>query len=82
MLSLTKKRTMKLQKVRAFWLVVFLLMLSLPGNGQPPPPPGDHGDEEHQSPFQESPIGGGVFILLVLGAGYGAKKLYDSRKEW
>lgn len=27
-----------------------------------------------------SPIGGGLVILLSMGAAYGSKKLYDSRK--
>ncbi len=33
-------------------------------------PPATHG----------APIGGGLFILLGLGAAYGGKKLYDKRK--
>lgn len=28
-----------------------------------------------------APVGGGLFILLGLGAAYGTKKVYDFRKE-
>ncbi len=45
----------------------------------PPPPPSDHG-ETGNAPAG-APIGGGLFILLGLGAAYGGKKLYDLRKE-
>jgi len=36
-------------------------------------PPSDHGGG--------APIGGGLFILLGLGAVYGGKKWYNHRKE-
>jgi len=45
-----------------------------------PPPPGGHGSGENQDPAG-APIDGGLGILLALGAGYGAKKLYKLRKE-
>ncbi len=45
-----------------------------------PDPPSDHGLTSNQS-GGGAPIGGGLFILLGLGAAYGGKKLYDSRKE-
>ncbi|MFA5417401.1 MAG: hypothetical protein WC341_02985 [Bacteroidales bacterium] len=48
----------------------------------PPPPPSDHGLLDNNSPADGgAPIGGGLFILLGLGAAYGGKKLYDLRKE-
>lgn len=40
------------------------------GNGDPVP---------HDAPI--APIGSGVAILMVLGAGYGTKKVYDHRKK-
>ena len=47
-----------------------------------PPPPDTHGATDNQAPSGGgAPIGGGLFILLGLGAAYGGKKLYDSRKE-
>jgi len=50
-------------------------------NGDPPPPPGDHGQNGNQPPGGGAAIGGGVLILMALGAGYGAKKWYDKRKQ-
>lgn len=46
----------------------------------PPPPPADHGHETNQS-GGSAPIGGGLFILIGLGIGYGAKRMYDAKKE-
>ncbi len=64
--------------------LALLLTLSLGAIAQPPPPPGDHGSEENQNPFQQQngPIGAGLAILLALAAGYGAKKVYDARKQF
>ena len=45
----------------------------------PPPPPG--GGQGGGGNGQGAPIDGGVTILMALGAGYGALKLYKSRKE-
>jgi len=45
-----------------------------------PPPPGSHGLNTNQS-GGGAPIGGGLFILLGLGAAYGGKKLYAHHKE-
>jgi len=46
----------------------------------PPPPPGDHGLSGNQN-TGNAPIGGGLFILLGLGAAYGGKKLWDLKQE-
>ena len=46
----------------------------------PPPPPPGHGETGNQ-PGGNAPIGGGLFILIGLGAAYGGKKLYDLKKE-
>ena len=48
------------------------------GPGAPPPP--GHGETENV-PGGGAPIGGGLVILLALGAGYGAKKYYDIKKK-
>jgi len=43
----------------------------------PPPPPGD--DEDGDQPV---PLGNGLAIMAVMGLAYGAKKLYDARKDF
>jgi len=48
--------------------------------GPPPPPSGQHGQSGNQT-GGNAPIGGGLFILLGLGAAYGGKKLYNMNKE-
>jgi hypothetical protein len=45
----------------------------------PPPPPGDHGETTNQDAGGNAPIGGGLGILLALGAAYGGRKIY---KAW
>lgn len=44
---------------------------------QPPDPGGDPTGD----PVGGAPIGGGLVILLSLGAAYGSKKIYDSKKK-
>ena len=46
----------------------------------PPPPPPEHGTNGNV-PGGGAPIGGGLFILLGLGAVYGAKKLFVVKKQ-
>jgi len=46
----------------------------------PPPPPPNHGSTGNQT-GGNAPVGGGLFILLGLGAAYGSKKLFDSKKH-
>ena len=48
-----------------------------------PPPPADHGSIGNETPDNGggAPIGGGVFILVALGVGYGGKKVYDFQKK-
>ena len=56
-----------------FSLVFTLLVLPIlvkDASAQPPPPP-----------TQEIPIDGGLFLLIVAGAAYGARKLYKQQKE-
>ncbi len=48
---------------------------------QPPAPPPEHGMTGDQAPGGDAPIGSGLVILLSLGATYGAKKIFDSRKR-
>jgi len=50
----------------------------------PPPPNGDGGNPSSggNTPVGGgAPIGGGLLILVALGAGYGAKKVYDFKKQ-
>jgi hypothetical protein len=60
--------------------LTLVLTLSLGAIAQPPPP-GEHGQGDDSPPQQQGPIGGGLLILLTLGAAYGAKKVYDARRR-
>ncbi|MFC1731783.1 hypothetical protein ACFL6I_15805 [candidate division KSB1 bacterium] len=57
----------------SFLCVLFIVYSSF---GQPGPPP-QHGDPGDHPVGGSAPIGSGLIILLVLGAGYGSKKVYD-----
>lgn len=69
------KKAIKFLAITAFAMILpmFLSAQPLPydetiGGGETNPPVGGG-----------APIGGGLIILLALGAGYGAKKIYDAR---
>ncbi|MBK9357812.1 MAG: hypothetical protein IPN08_10560 [Bacteroidales bacterium] len=52
--------------------------------GPPPPPPpgGGHGQTTNQPPQGgNAPVGGGLFILIGLGAAWGAGKVIAARRE-
>ena len=70
----------KLLKPLLFTTLFFSLMLLAQVTfADPPLPPSEHGSTGNQTPAG-APIDGGLGILLALGVGYGAKKLYKSRK--
>lgn len=48
---------------------------------QPLPYQNGNGSTPNAGPVHGAPIDGGLSILLALGLGYGAKKLYDTRKQ-
>ena len=72
-----------MKKIFIQLMIIFSFILTstfLPAQ-DPPPPPSDHGGSGNAPADNGAPIGGGLFILLGLGAAYGGKKLYDLRKE-
>ncbi len=50
-------------------------------NGDPPPPPGEHGENGSQIPGGGAPIDSGMVLLIALAAGYGGKKVFQVRKK-
>lgn len=53
-------------------LFVYIIGNKLFAQGPPPPPP---------PPTSNIPIDGGISLLIAAGAAYGAKKVYDKRKN-
>ncbi len=49
--------------------------------GPPPPPENGHGQTGNQNAGGDAPIGGGIAILLSLGAAWGGKKVYQAYKN-
>ena len=66
----------KIKYIFASLLVAFTLNVF-----SQPDPPGNHGSGNDQNPGGGAPIGGGIIILLSLGAVYGGKKLYKLRVQ-
>ncbi len=73
-----------MKKITITLLVLLALTISstnLLAQGPPPPPPGSgHGQSGNQT-GGNAPVGGGLFILLGLGAAYGGQKIYEVLKE-
>jgi hypothetical protein len=62
-----------------------LVFIGLSLSAQTPPPPNGNGGNPTQGDNTPvgggAPIGGGVALLIALGLGYGAKKVYDYKKH-
>ena len=69
-----------MKKIRSVLLITMLLGLPLLNFAQPLPYHNGNGSNVGQTPVG-APIDGGLSILLLLGAGYGIKKIYNRRKE-
>ncbi len=72
----------KIIKLSAALITLTLLTINL--SAQTPPPPNNNGNPVSGGNIPvggSAPIGGGLLILVALGAGYGAKKVYDFRKR-
>jgi len=64
------------------FVIVLMVSFTYSAEAQPPSNPPDAGDlSSSNSQGGRAPIGGGLFILLGLGAAYGGRKLYQIRKE-
>lgn len=69
----------KIEKITKGMLLVTLFLgwgMVAMAQGPPPPPAGGHGGSTNQ-PGGSAPIGGGLAILLSLGAAYGGRKVYN-----
>jgi len=56
-------------------LFIFNVFADEPLDNPPPPPGGGHGGGGNTP---GAPIDGGLGILMILGTGYGARKIYSS----
>jgi len=74
-----QQNIIKMKKFIVIFLMAFSLLFWSNQIYAQSNPPADHGVASNQS-GGGAPIGGGLFILLGLGAAYGGKKLYDKRK--
>jgi len=61
-------------------LALFLITSVSIAQTQAPPPPA-HGTQGQTIPGGSAPIGEGLIFLLVLGASYSAKKVYNIRRK-
>ena len=73
---------MKKYLVKSLFVLVLLcapILAATTYASVPPPPPPGHGETGNLPPA--TPIGSGLLILASLAVGYGAKKIYSSKKE-
>ena len=70
----------KIKLIIAGVFVVFLSFgLAAQNDDGPPEPPG-HGQTSDQDPGGQAPVSGGVLVLMLMGIGYGGKKIYELKK--
>ena len=62
-------------------LIVVLIGFALTTLADPPGPPGPGGDPGSGGTPVGAPIDNGVFVLIILGVGYAAWKLYSAWKK-
>ena len=63
-------------------LLICFILLATTIFADQPPDPGTGGPGQGDVPVGGgTPIGGGLFILLALGAAYGSKKFFEFRKR-
>jgi len=73
---------MNIKKLVPISLIFALfILLSLHGISQPDPPGGGHGSNSNSSPGGGAPIGSGLLIMLSMGAGWVAIKIYNDNRE-
>jgi len=75
----------KIIKLFTIVLLIFNLITISPitssaQNGDPPPPPGEHGQNGNQIPGGGAPLGDGLLMLLAMGTVYGLKKRTAGKK--
>ncbi|HPE35123.1 MAG TPA: hypothetical protein PLI65_10025 [Bacteroidales bacterium] len=61
-------------------LALFFISAVSMAQTQAPPPPG-HGGSSATVPGGSAPVGEGIFLLITLGAAYGARKVYNLRRK-
>lgn len=72
---------MKKYIAKTLTTIAFLLFAAGAFAQVPPPPPSGHGSGGNQPAGGGAPIGGGIGILLALGAAYGGKKVFRLMKN-
>jgi hypothetical protein len=74
----------KKKKINKILLIVLIIIaftsIDIFAQGPGPPPPPGHGTTSNQEGGR-APVGGGLFILLGLGAAYGGFKGYKFYKK-
>lgn len=63
-------------------LLITGVALSVPASAQAPTPPPVGGTGDGDQPIGgTAPVGGGILLLLSMGAGYAIKKVYNAKAE-
>ena len=75
-----KKIIYNLLKTFTILLLVFTTY-TVAADNPPPPPSGSSSNNSGNQLGGNAPIGGGLFILIGLGAAYGGRKIYGIRKK-
>ena len=72
---------MKTNIIKIMLVGAFLMIATTVSFAQPLPYQNGNGSAPSAGPIHGAPIDGGLSILLALGLGYGAKKVYNTKKK-
>ena len=62
-------------------MLIFSPLFISPAHADEPPPPPPHGTGGDWQPGGSAPAGNGTVILIVMGAAYGLKRIYNQRRR-
>ncbi len=74
-------KIMAIKQIRSIVIIGIMSMGFQVFSQGPPNPPGEDGNTQNNRNGGGAPIGGGLFILIGLGAAYGGKKIYNLYQE-
>jgi len=72
---------LRLRHITTILVLALNLMIISPVMADEPPPPPPHGTGGDWQPGGSAPAGNGTVFLIIMGAAYGLKRIYNKRRR-